>query len=43
MDLAEDSVLEEEWGLDFEGALHPGLMLVGEGEDCQGAGISLVE
>ena len=43
MDLAEDSVLEGEWGLDFEGVLPPGLMLAGEGEDCQGVVISLVE
>ena len=43
MDLAEDSVLEEEWDLDFEGVLPPGLMLVWGGEDCQGVGISLVE
>jgi len=43
MDLAEDSVLEEEWGLDFEGALPPGLMLVWEGEDYQGVAISLGE
>jgi len=42
MDLAEDSVLEEEWGLDFEAALPPGLILGWEGGDCQGAGISLV-
>ena len=49
MDLAEDSdleeglVLAEEWDLDFEGALPPGLMLVWEGEGYQGAAISLVE
>ena len=45
MDLekGEDSVLEEEWGLDFEEALLLGLILIGEEGDCQGAGISLVE
>ena len=43
MDLVEGSVLEEEWGLAFEEALPPGLMLVWEGEDCQGVVISLVE
>ena len=41
MDLEEGSVLAEEWDLDFEGALPPGLMLVWEGEGYQGAVISL--
>ena len=43
MDLVEGSVLEEEWGLAFEEALHPGLMLVWEEGGYQGVGISLVE
>ena len=42
-DLEEVSVLAEEWDLDFEGALRPGLMLVWGGEDCRGVAISLVE
>ena len=42
MDLAEGSVLEEEWGLAFEEALPLGLMLVWEEGGYQGVGISLV-
>jgi len=44
MDLEKgEDFLEEAWGLDFEEALPPGLILVGEEGDCRGAGISLVE
>ncbi len=43
MDLEEVTVVEEAWGLDFEGALPLGLMLVWEEEDCRGVGTFSVE
>ena len=41
--LAEVMVLEEAWVLDSGEALLPGPMLVGEEEDCRGAGTFSVE
>ena len=43
MDLAEVTVVEAVWVLDFGEALLPGLMLVWEEEDCRGAGTFSVE